>query len=69
MESTHDKVVKLTAEILNKSWKPDPGTVTPFSSSSSSHNEQNDNHLEYYVKPDSNKPLHDSIAEIFNSTR
>jgi len=52
MESNYDKVVKLTAEIL-KSWTPDPGTVSPFSSSSSNHSEINDNHLEYYVQQDS----------------
>ena len=66
MESNYDKVVKLTAEIL-KSWTPDPGTVSPFSSSSSNHSEINDNHLEYYVQQDSKKPLHDAIASIFNS--
>jgi len=49
MESVYDKVVKLTAEIL-KSWKPDPGVVSPFSSSSSQHQEVSDNHLEHYVK-------------------
>jgi transcription elongation factor Elf1 len=49
MESVYDKVVKLTAEIL-KSWTPDPGTVTPFSSSSSQHQEVSDNYLEHYVK-------------------
>jgi transcription elongation factor Elf1 len=49
MESIYDKVVKLTAEIL-KSWKSDPGVVSPFSSSSSQHQEVSDNHLEHYVK-------------------
>lgn len=35
---------------LLKSWSPSQGTVTPFSSSSSQHSEQDDNHLEHYVK-------------------
>jgi hypothetical protein len=67
MESIYDKVVKLTAEILNKSWIPEPGKVSPFSSSSSMHSEISDNHTEYYVQPDTKKPIKDAIAEIFNS--
>ena len=67
MENLHEKVVKLTAEILKKSWTPDPGKVTPFSSSSSQHDEESDNHLEYYVKKDPKTPLHEAIANIFNS--
>jgi hypothetical protein len=66
MESVYEKVVKLTAEIL-KSWKSDPGVVSPFSSSSSMHPEINDNHLEHYVKKDPDTPLNDAIASIFNS--
>jgi hypothetical protein len=66
MENLYDKVVKLTAEIL-KSWTPEQGVVSPFSSSSSMHPEENDNHLEYYVQPDSKVPLRDAIASIFNS--
>ena len=65
MDSPYDKVVKLTAEIL-KSWTPDPGTVTPFSSSSSSHSEPSDNHLEYYVQQGV-KSENSDIASIFNS--
>jgi hypothetical protein len=67
MESLHDKVVKLTAEILKKSWKSEPGKVSPFSSSSSNHTEQNDNHLEYYVQKDPKSTLEGAIASIFNS--
>ena len=67
MENTYDKVVKLTAEILKKSWKPEPGKVTPFSSSSSMHSEISDNHLEYYVHKDPKTPLENAIASIFNS--
>lgn len=66
MESLYDKVVKLTAEIL-KSWKPDQGNVSPFSSSSSSHSETSDNHLEHYVKESAKTPLEGAISEIFNS--
>jgi len=66
MESVYDKLLKLTAEIL-KSWTPDQGTVSPFSSSSSMHAEPNDNHLEYYVKENKEKTLSESIASIFNS--
>jgi transcription elongation factor Elf1 len=65
MESIYDKVVKLTAEIL-KSWKSDPGVVSPFSSSSSSHAETSDNHLEYYVKQGVTSENSD-IASMFNS--
>ena len=67
MDNTYDKVVKLTAEILKKSWEPEPGKVTPFSSSSSMHTEQSDNHLEHYVQADPKSELHGSIASIFNS--
>lgn len=68
MENLYDKVVKLTAEILKKSWKPDSGTVSPFSSGSSiNENPISDNHLEYYVKEDSKSPLDGAIADIFNS--
>lgn len=67
MDSLHEKVVKLTAEILNKSWKPEPGKVTPFSSSSSMHQEQDDNHLEHFVQKDPKSPLEGAIANIFNS--
>lgn len=65
MESVYDKVVKLTAEIL-KSWKPDPGVLSPFSSSSSSNSEQNDNHLEHYVKQGETSENSD-VSSIFNS--
>jgi hypothetical protein len=65
MENVYDKVVKLTAEIL-KSWKSDPGVISPFSSSSSSHNEQNDNHLEHYVKQGETSENSD-VSSIFNS--
>ena len=65
MESVYDKVVKLTAEIL-KSWKPDPGVVSPFSSSSSQHQEVSDNHLEHYVKQHVVSENMD-IASMFNS--
>ena len=68
MDNLYDKVVKLTAEILNKSWKSEQGKVTPFSSGSSiNDNSISDNHLEYYVQQDSKKPLGDAIADIFNS--
>lgn len=68
MENIHAEVVKLTAEILKKSWKPDSGTVSPFSSGSSiNDNNISDNHLEHYVQQSSNKPLGDAIADIFNS--
>lgn len=67
MESIYDKVVKLTAEILNKSWKSDPGTLSPFSSSSSMHSEQSDNHLEHYIKEDPKSQWDGEIANIFNS--
>jgi hypothetical protein len=66
MENSHDRVVKLTAEIL-KSWVPDSGTLSPFSSSSSMHSEQSDNHLEHYVHQNKDKTLSESIASIFNS--
>jgi transcription elongation factor Elf1 len=65
MESVYDKVVKLTAEIL-KSWKSDSGVVSPFSSSSSQHQEVSDNHLEYYVKQHVVSENTD-IASMFNS--
>lgn len=65
MESVYDKVVKLTAEIL-KSWKPDPGAVSPFSSSSSKHEEISDNHLEHYVKQHIVTENID-VASMFNS--
>ena len=65
MESMHDKIVKITADIL-KSWTPDPGTVSPFSSSSSTHSEINDNHLEYYVKESPDGQSKD-ISSMFNS--
>lgn len=65
MESEYDKVVKLTAEIL-KSWKSDPGTLSPFSSSSSSHTETSDNHLEHYVKQNVTSENSD-IASMFNA--
>ena len=67
MESLHDKVVKLTAEILKKSWNPEQGKLTPFSSSSSMHSEESDNHLEHYVQQDPKTPLEGAIASIFNS--
>jgi hypothetical protein len=65
MENVYDKVVKLTAEIL-KSWKPDPGVVSPFSSSSSQHQEASDNHLEHYVKQNVITENTD-IASMFDS--
>lgn len=65
MDNVYDKVVKLTAEIL-KSWTPDPGTVTPFSSSSSQHQEVSDNHLEHYVKQNVISENAD-IASMFDS--
>jgi transcription elongation factor Elf1 len=65
MENVYDKVVKLTAEIL-KSWKPDPGVVSPFSSSSSQHQEVSDNHLEHYVKQNVTTENTD-IASMFDS--
>ena len=65
MENVYDKVVKLTAEIL-KSWKPDPGVVSPFSSSSSQHQEVSDNHLEHYVKQNVITENTD-IASMFDS--
>jgi transcription elongation factor Elf1 len=65
MDNVYDKVVKLTAEIL-KSWSPDPGTVTPFSSSSSQHQEVSDNHLEHYVKQNVISENAD-IASMFDS--
>lgn len=68
MDNLYDKVVKLTAEILNKSWKPEPGKVTPFSSGSSINDNQiSDNHLEHYVKEDPKSSLEGAIANIFNS--
>ena len=65
MDSVYDKVVKLTAEIL-KSWTPDPGVLTPFSSSSSAHTEQDDNHLEHYVKQGETSENLD-VSSVFNS--
>ena len=65
MENIYEKVVKLTAEIL-KSWTPNPGVVSPFSSSSSQHSEESDNHLEYYVKKPSIVETVD-ISSMFNS--
>jgi ubiquitin len=65
MESTYDKVVKLTAEIL-KSWQSNPGVVSPFSSSSSSHNQPSDNHLEHYVQQNVTTTNED-ISSMFNS--
>ena len=65
MESIYDKVVKITADIL-KAWTPDPGTVSPFSSSSSQHTETNDNHLEHYVKQNVTTENSD-ISSMFNS--
>jgi transcription elongation factor Elf1 len=68
MEKPHEKVVKLTAEILNKSWNPEPGKVTPFSSGSSINDNQiSDNHLEHYVQQSPTTPLEGAIANIFNS--
>lgn len=67
MEKIYEKVVKLTAEILKKSWNPDSGTVSPFSSSSSMHSESSDNHLEHYVQESPKTPLEGAIASIFNS--
>jgi hypothetical protein len=68
MESLHEKVVKLTAEILKKSWTPEPGKVSPFSSGSSINDNQiSDNHLEHYVQQDPKTPLNGAIANIFNS--
>ena len=64
MENIYEKVVKLTAEIL-KSWTPNPGVVSPFSSSSSQHSEESDNHLEYYVKKPSIVETVD-ISSMFN---
>jgi hypothetical protein len=65
MESIYDKVVKLTAEIL-KSWTPNPGVVSPFSSSSSAHDEPSDNHLEHYVQQNITTTNED-ISSMFNS--
>lgn len=65
MENIYEKVVKLTAEIL-KSWKSNPGVVSPFSSSSSQHTEVSDNHLEYYVPTPSTETTSD-VSSIFNS--
>lgn len=65
MENIYDKVVKLTAEIL-KSWKANPGVVSPFSSSSSQHQEVSDNHLEHYVPKPSTETTSD-VSSIFNS--
>jgi len=65
MESIYGKVVKLTAEIL-KSWTSNPGVVSPFSSSSSSHSEPSDNHLEHYVQQNVTTTNED-ISSMFNS--
>jgi hypothetical protein len=65
MENIYEKVVKLTAEIL-KSWKANPGVVSPFSSSSSQHQEVSDNHLEHYVPKPSTETTSD-VSSIFNS--
>lgn len=65
MENIHKRIVEITADIL-KSWTPSPGTVSPFSSSSSQHAEQNDNHIEYYVPKQATKETTD-VASIFNS--
>jgi hypothetical protein len=51
-----------------KSWKSDPGTLSPFSSSSSQHTEQNDNHLEHYVKQTHDMPNTENVSDMFNST-
>jgi hypothetical protein len=65
MESLNEKILKITADIL-KSWQSNAGVVSPFSSSSSQHVEQSDNHLEHYVPAQSNKTTED-VASIFNS--
>lgn len=65
MESIYNRVVKLTAEIL-KSWESNPGVVSPFSSSSSAHNEPSDNHLEHYVQQNVTTTNED-ISSMFNS--
>jgi transcription elongation factor Elf1 len=65
MDNTYSRIVKITADIL-KSWKPDSGTVSPFSSSSSNHKEESDNHTEYYIKKPSVAESVD-ISSMFNS--
>ncbi len=65
MENIYEKVVKLTAEIL-KSWTPNPGVVSPFSSSSSQHSEPSDNYLEHYV-PTPSTETNSDVSSIFNS--
>jgi hypothetical protein len=62
----NDKLNELCDRML-KSWKSDPGVLSPFSSSSSQHNEQNDNHLEYYVKQSKDTPDSENVSDIFNS--
>lgn len=49
-----------------KSWKSEPGVLSPFSSSSSQHNEQSDNHLEHYVTG-SGTSSNEDVSGIFNS--
>jgi len=65
MENIYDRVVKITAEFL-KSWKSDAGVVSPFSSSSSQHEEVSDNYLEHYVKQHVVSENVD-VASMFNS--
>lgn len=69
-KSIYDDVVNKVDEVfevIEKVWTPEPGKVTPFSSSSSMHSEENDNHLEHYVQEDPKTPLEGAIASIFNS--
>jgi hypothetical protein len=61
-----NKLEELFGKIL-KSWKSDSGTLSPFSSSSSQHNEKNDNHLEYYVKTNNDASTNENVSDIFNS--
>lgn len=66
MENLYKNIVKITADIL-KSWTPDPGVVSPFSSSSSMHEEVSDNHLEHYVKTSEGYAESPDISSMFNS--
>lgn len=61
-----NKLEKLFYGML-KSWKSDPGVLSPFSSSSSQHSEQSDNHLEHYVQQSQDTKDTESVSSIFNS--
>jgi len=50
-----------------KSWKSEPGVISPFSSSSSQHDEKSDNYLEHYVTQSKDVTSNENVSDIFNS--